>query len=176
MIRAEGGILGLFGGAWIRLLAVVARVAPGAESVRPALHRWRGAHIGAGVHIGTDVLLETSKPHLVWIGDDVAIGIRTTVIAHFRGSVPVDTSGEPRISVRIEDHAFVGPGSIVLPNVTIGQGAVVAAGSVVTRSVPPLTMVQGNPAQPVAKCGVPLGVKTPIREFYKRLKPIRPDS
>jgi acetyltransferase-like isoleucine patch superfamily enzyme len=74
--------------------------------------------------------------------------------------------------VRIEDKAFVGPGAIILPNVTIGYGAVVAAGSVVTKSVPPMTMVQGNPAEPVGYCGVPLGVKTPAAEFLRKLRPL----
>ena len=41
----------------------------------------------------------------------------------------------------------------MLPNVVIGRGSVVAAGSVVTTSVPPMTLVQGNPAKPVAQVG-----------------------
>jgi acetyltransferase-like isoleucine patch superfamily enzyme len=76
------------------------------------------------------------------------------------------------VSVRIEDDVFIGPGAIILPNVTIGHGAVVHAGSVVTRSVPPLTMVRGNPAEPVARCGVPLGRSTPLRQFYRQLQPL----
>ena len=54
-----------------------------------------------------------------------------------------------------------------MPNVTIGAGAVVAAGQVApsTRSVAPLTMVQGNPAKPIARCGIPLGLDTPVKEF-----------
>src|SRR5947208_178853 len=74
------------------------------------------------------------------------------------------------------DDAFLGPGVIIMPNVTIGAGAVVAAGSVVTRSVAPLTMVQGNPAKPIARCGIPLGLDTPIKEFYRRLTPIAPPA
>jgi serine acetyltransferase len=50
---------------------------------------------------------------------------------------------------------------------------VVTAGSVVTSSVPPLTMVQGNPARPVARCGIPLSLRTPPGEFYRRLQPLR---
>ena len=61
---------------------------------------------------------------------------------------------------------------IILPNVVIGRGAVVAAGSVVTRSVPPMTVVQGNPAVPVAQCGVPLGPDVTQKEFSRRLKPL----
>jgi acetyltransferase-like isoleucine patch superfamily enzyme len=158
-------------GARNRLLQGVARYAPGGESLRVRLHRLRGVSIGEGTFIGTDALIETSYPYLVVIGNDVAIGIRTIIIAHFRGPVPRD-----RPTVRIEDEVFVGPGVIVLPNVTIGYGAVVTAGSVVTRSVPPLTMVQGNPAKPVGRCGVPLGMKTPLSEFYRRLRPLVDDD
>ncbi len=160
-----------------RFLQIIARFAPGATTLRPKLHRWRGVRIGEGVFIGTDALLETSRPHLVEIGDGVAIGIRATIIAHFRASTKADRAGdEKKVSVRIQDDVFIGPGVIILPNVTIGHGAVVTAGSVVSRSVPPLTMVSGNPAKPMARCGVPLGMKTPLKEFYRKLKPIRGDE
>jgi acetyltransferase-like isoleucine patch superfamily enzyme len=58
-----------------------------------------------------------------------------------------------------------------LPNVTIGIGAVVSAGSVVSRSVPPHTFVRGNPAVPIAHCGVSLAGGTPYEEFVRNLKP-----
>jgi acetyltransferase-like isoleucine patch superfamily enzyme len=160
-------------GARNRLLQVVALYAPGAQTLRPRLHRMRGVTVGSGVFIGTDAIIETSQPHLVSIGDGAAIGIRSTIIAHFREST---RAGGDAISVRIEEDAFIGPGVIILPNVTIGRGAVVNAGSVVTRSVPPLTMVQGNPATPVARCGVALGLKTPLKEFYRQLTPITPKA
>jgi acetyltransferase-like isoleucine patch superfamily enzyme len=155
-------------GAWKRCLQVLALYAPGASTLRVRLHRMRGVRIGERVFIGTDVLLETSHPEMVAIGDGVDIGARAMVIAHQQGETTRDG-----ITVRIEDDAFVGPGALILPHVTIGRGAVVHAGSVVTRSVPPLTMVRGNPAEPVARCGVPLGRSTPLREFYKQLEPLR---
>jgi acetyltransferase-like isoleucine patch superfamily enzyme len=158
----------LLSGARKRVLQVLALYGPGAETLRVRLHRLRGVAIGEGVFIGTDVLLETSHPEMVSIGNRVDIGARTTIIAHQQGE-----DQREGVSVRIEDDAFVGPGSLLLPHVTIGQGAVVSAGSVVTRSVPPLTMVRGNPAAPVARCGLPLGRHTPLREFYRALQPIR---
>jgi acetyltransferase-like isoleucine patch superfamily enzyme len=151
-----------------RLLAMAANVAPGAKNLRVTLHRWRGVRIGEKCFIGAEALIETSYPWLVWIGDNVSIGIRTTIIAHFRGT----TKGK-NVSVRIEDDVFIGPGVIILPNVTIGRGAVVNAGSVVTKSIPPMTMVQGNPAVPIATCGVPLILSTPLKEFYSKLRPIK---
>ena len=61
---------------------------------------------------------------------------------------------------------------IVLPNVSIGDGSVVTAGSVVPQSVPPMTLVQGNPAIPVARCGVPLTRETTLKEFTRKLMPL----
>jgi acetyltransferase-like isoleucine patch superfamily enzyme len=157
-----------------RFLQLLALYAPGATSVRVWLHRRRGVAIGRGTFIGTDAIIETARPELVFIGDEVTISIRAIVIAHFRDTTRAERGeGGERYSVRIEDEAFVGPGAIVLPGVTIGRGAVVAAGSVVTNSVPPLTLVQGNPARPVARCGIPLAVTTSARDFYRSLTPIR---
>jgi acetyltransferase-like isoleucine patch superfamily enzyme len=155
-------------GAKRRLLALAALYGPGAETTRVRMHRARGVKIGAGCFIGTDVILETAFPHLIEIGDGVDIGMRTTVVAHQQGEVAEE--GVP--SVVIGDDVFIGPGSILLPHVTIGDGAVVTAGSVVTTSVPPLTMVRGNPAQVVATCKRPLGRTVPLREFYRGLKPV----
>ena len=109
------------------------------------------------------MILETACPDLITIEDRAWIGIRTIVIAHFR---------ELNEGVKIESDAFVGPGVIVLPNVVIGRGAVVAAGSVVTRSVSPMTVVQGNPAVPVARCGVPLRPDVTQKEFSRQLRPV----
>jgi acetyltransferase-like isoleucine patch superfamily enzyme len=156
------------GGARKRVLQLLALYGPGADdSLRVRLHRLRGVTIGDGVFIGTDVLIETSHPEMVSIGNGVDIGARTMIVAHQQGE-----SQREGISVRIEDDAFIGPGAILLPHVTIGRGAVVNAGSVVTKSVPPLTMVRGNPAEPVARCGVALGRSTPLRDFYRQLQPI----
>jgi len=146
-----------------RVLQLFARIAPGARSLRVLLHRWRGVKIGKGVWIGYDAIIETSCPHLVEIQDGAAIGIRATIIAHFHESK----------GVVIEQDAVLGPGVIVLPNVRIGKGAVVTAGSVVTQSVPPMTVVQGNPATPVAKIGIPLKMNISLRTWVKALKPVR---
>ena len=147
-----------------RVLQHLARILPGARTLRVALHRARGVRIGKDVWIGYDVILETSQPALIIIEEGSSIGMRATVIAHFK-----ETRG-----VKIEREAFVGPGAIILPNVVIGYGAVVTAGSVVTRSVPPMTVVQGNPAIPIATCGIPLGPDVTIKEFSRCLKVTSP--
>jgi acetyltransferase-like isoleucine patch superfamily enzyme len=145
-----------------RILQLLAFNAPGAKSLRVGLHRWRGVKIGQDVWIGYQVLLDTSRPDLISIGDNVIISVRATLIAHFRG---------PQ-GITIENDVFIGPGAIILPNVTIGSGAVVTAGSVVTSSVRPMTVVQGNPARPIALCRVTLGEKTTMEQFLRSLRPL----
>lgn len=157
---AEGTLSGIRN----RILQYIARNAPGALSWRPRLHRWRGVNIGKNVWIGYDAIIETSYPHLVTIKDGATIGIRALIIAHFRG---LDKG------VVIEEEAFLGPGTIILPNVVVGRGAVVAAGSVVTASVPPMTLVQGNPARPVAKVGIPPSMEVSFQQFAASLRPLR---
>jgi acetyltransferase-like isoleucine patch superfamily enzyme len=144
---------------------------PGGHNLRLLLNRARGVKIGKDVFISFNVVLETGFPHLVTIDDGAFIGIGAIVIAHFQ-----DHLQEPEGVVRIGKRAFIGPGVIILPNVEIGDGAVVTAGSVVTKSVPAMTMVQGNPAVPIARCGVPLWPDTPLKEFSSRLIPILPNK
>ena len=163
-----------------RLLQTVALYAPGGDSTRVWLHRQRGVDIGDGTWVGLGALIEPGFPHRVVIGKRVAIGIRTTIIGHFEHKGIDRRTGEPfepnEVSVRIEDDVFIGPGVVILPDVTIGYGSVVTAGSVVARHVPPLTMVQGNPARPIARSSIPLGLYTPLHEYYRQLKPIRARS
>src|SRR5947207_4359391 len=146
-----------------RILQILARIAPGALAVRVRLNRWRGVHIGKDGWIGYDAIIETSHPHLVTIRYRSAVGIRSTIIAHNR----------EQQGVVIEEDAVLGPGVIVLPNVTIGRGAIVTAGSVVMKSVPPKTMVQGNPAQPIATVEIPLGFDVSVKQFAKGLRPTK---
>lgn len=155
---------GVLSGLKNRVLQHIARFAPGALSLRPRLHRWRGVKIGNNVWIGYDAIIETSYPHMVTIREGATIGIRALIIAHFRG---LDKG------VVIEEDAFLGPGTIILPNVVIGRGAVVAAGSVVTTSVPPRTLVQGNPAKPIATVGIPPSMNVTFQEFSASLRPLK---
>jgi amino acid adenylation domain-containing protein len=160
---------GIFGGVKNRLLQLLARIAP--RKLRVILHRWRGVDIGSNVYIGYDAIVETSRPWLVSIGNDSGIGIRTTIIGHF-ASMEKTSLKRGNYSVIIGNKAWVGPGAVILPNVTIGDGAVVAAGSIVTTSIPAGVFAQGNPAKAIAKCGIPLADDITLDEFLKHLEPL----
>jgi serine acetyltransferase len=82
----------------------------------------------------------------VWIFDSP--GHPADPVARMAGSPPADDEVRP---VVIEDNVWIGERAIIMPGVTIGQGSLVAAGSVVTTNVPPNTMVAGNPARQLRK-------------------------
>src|SRR5436190_8750747 len=150
----------ILGGLKNRFLQQLAMSLPGGGRVRVFLHRLRGVHIGENVWIGSDALIETACPSMVRIGNGVVIGIRATILAHFQ-----ELTG-----VEIKDNVYIGACAVILPGVIIGEGAVVTAGSVVTKSVPARTVVQGNPATRVATCGIPLGLHTSRSDFMRHLR------
>lgn len=83
-------------------------------------------------------------------GDNVSIGPEATILTlghDPRSPVFADRGGD----VTIGDRAWIAYRALVLPGVTIGEGAVVGAGAVVTKDVDPYTIVAGNPARPVGK-------------------------
>lgn len=106
-----------------------------------------------GVKIGRCCFIETrnwsSEPYLVKIGDHVALTRGVSIHTHGGGRIVRKEHPDFDIfgKVVIEDWAYIGAFSQILPGVTVGEGALVAAGSVVTKSVAPHTVVGGNPAR-----------------------------
>jgi acetyltransferase-like isoleucine patch superfamily enzyme len=151
----------------IRFLGVLAKVAPGAEGLRPMLHRMRGVQIGSRVFIGEDVILETEYPECIEIQENVALSIRAVIIAHTRGPG----------KVVLEKNSFIGPNVVVVCPVgrtlTIGAGAVVSAGAVVTRSVPPKSMIAPPPSRTVATLEVPLTRDVSMEDFLAGMKMVK---
>ena len=99
------------------------------------------SQIGANSHIG---------PY-VTIGNDVVMGpdvvIMTTAHAFEDPSIPVRLQGSlPIRPVIIADDVWIGTRAVILPGIEIGKGAIIGAGSVVTRNVAPYAIVGGNPA------------------------------
>lgn len=152
-----------------RILHLIARFGPGLSTVRPFLHRLRGVRIEGTVFIAEEVFLENEYPELIELHDGAQLNFRSMVICHFRGVG----------KVIIEKNAWVGPGCIVAvqpgKTLTIGEGSLVAAGSVVLRDIPSFTFVGGVPAKPIAKITVPMTVTTPYHVFKEGLVPLPRD-
>ena len=106
-----------------------------------------------GVKIGEHCLIATrlwsSEPYLITIGNNVQVTQDVSFFTHggglvIRGIAPdYDSFGK----ITIEDNVYIGAHSLIMPGVTIGNGSLVAAGSVVTKSVPSGVVVGGNPAR-----------------------------
>lgn len=109
----------------------------------------RNLTLGDDVDLAHGVLITTAGG--VKIGDRTMIGYRAQILSanHVIPPKPqrLYDAGDIYAAVDIKNDAWIGGSSIILPGVTIGEGAVVAAGSVVTKDVPPYTIVAGCPAR-----------------------------
>ncbi|WP_119066655.1 sugar O-acetyltransferase [Rubrobacter indicoceani] len=87
----------------------------------------------------------------ITIGSDVQIGTNVQLLTptHPTEPEPRRAKWEAALPVTIEDNVWLGGGAIVVPGVTVGENSVVGAGSVVTKNVPPNTLVVGSPARVV---------------------------
>lgn len=121
-------------------------------------------HLGA--KIGVNCLINTrfwpTESYLITVGNNVQITRGVSIYTHGGGNAirrehpDFDVFGR----VVIKDWAYIGAFSQIMPGVTIGEGALIAAGSVVTKSVAPHTVVGGNPARVICT----------TEEYYQRNK------
>ena len=143
--------------------------------VRRFFYRLFGVKIGAGSTI--HMMARIYDPRHITIGTDTIIGERATLdgrkqLENSNGGLEigshVDIASEVMLwtsqhdtsdpdfkaieeNVIIKDYVFIGPRTIVLPGVTIGTGAIVGAGSVVTKDVPDFALVAGIPAKQIGE-------------------------
>ena len=142
-----------------KLFKAIAKMAVGYK-LRIWLLRKCNYHIGEEVFIGEDLIivddLEENSTNLV-IEDRVAISPRVTLVLY---AVPnwsriIDFVSWKKGNIFIEKDAWIGTGSVILPDVRIGEGAVVGANSLVRKDVPPYTVVGGVPAKELGTVSVP---------------------
>ena len=131
----------------------------------PVTHKWPtywwrkcGYSIGENASIGPDCLIWAWHHHdtdNIVIEEDVSIGPRVMIITRTHPITQIETYDKTKSSIGtkvvIKRGAWIGAGAIILPNVTIGERAVVGAGAVVTKDVPPYTVVAGVPAKEIKK-------------------------
>ncbi len=126
-------------------------------SFGPRQTREDGARIGRNTRINRKCTLDVRSG--LTIGNNVSISTEVMILA---GSHDINDPqfGQVPGRIVIEDHVWIGARAIVLPNVTVGRGAVIAAGSVVTKDVEPLTIVAGVPAKQI-------GLRDPRATVYE---------
>lgn len=113
----------------------------------------------AGLVIARDCKMQNlpnfgSEPYLITIGSHVAFAMDVTFITHDGGTYVFRHEEKYKNVIKygritIQDNCVIGQRVIILPGVTIGPNSVVAAGSVVSRNIPPGVLAAGNPAKPV---------------------------
>lgn len=142
-----------------KLLKLIAKQLPG-NGLRKRLLRMCGYVIGKDVYIGEDFIIVDDLgdgQFNLSIGDRVAISPRVTFVLHTQ---PNESRIAPYVnshkgSITIDADAWIGTGAVILPGLTIGEGAVVGANSVVTKNVAPYTIVGGAPAHKIKEVIVP---------------------
>jgi acetyltransferase-like isoleucine patch superfamily enzyme len=133
---------------------------------RPWLLRWAGAKVGHAVavmpriqvtsgqlSIGKGVFINTDCRFAcgggITIGDHCQISARVSFETISHQLLPVMDGKRPSHSapIVVENNVWIGSGAILLPGITVGEGAVIAAGAVVTKDVRPFTVIGGVPAR-----------------------------
>jgi len=142
-------------------------MAPGGGSIRPWIHRLRGTKIGRNVWISQFVYIDELHPEDVSIGDNCTVGMRTSIISHFYWGPRRKGHGG---KIVIDKDVFIGPHCVILPNVTIGEGAVIKAGTVVSRNVPPHAFWGTPNPGALGVATVPLTFENGYRDFLKGIR------
>lgn len=131
-----------------------------------SIHRWcHFFHIGKlaigdNSTINFGCILDNRRG--IYIGNNVGIAHYTKIytLGHDINDPKFRTKGKP---VYINDNSFIFSNSLIMPGVTIGEGAIILAGSVVTKNVEPWTVVGGNPAKKVKDRKVSINYKSSYR-------------
>jgi|SRR6266487_4360297 len=142
---------------WGWFLAGLAKRVP-TSGLAVRLQRRRGVRIGEHVYLGPGVEIDFLYPHLITLENNVSIGMHTMIFAHANptSSILLKKTLYPRRTapVLIRRGVWIPPGCIILPGVTIGENAVVGAGSIVLHDVEAFTLAAGNPAKFIKKLEV----------------------
>jgi maltose O-acetyltransferase len=136
-----------------KCLHVIMRLTPG-NAIRVMILKRLGARINGPIFISQDLFInDAGRTDLLIIDKNAGIGPRVTLLLHqdFWPSPLMSLYPEQNLKIHIKEGAIICAGAIVLPGVTIGECALVAAGAVVTRDVPAYTVVGGVPAKELKK-------------------------
>ena len=125
------------------------------RKIRPWVLKKVGCHVGKGCFIGDNVRIDTGHSDMITLEDGVSVAGGTRLLCHQRdfSDYYVGTDymklGYIVKPIVLKKGCLVGMESFVMPGVTIGEGAIVGAGSLVTKDVPAWTIATGRPAKVV---------------------------
>ncbi|MFD0957925.1 acyltransferase [Paenibacillus chungangensis] len=118
----------------------VARYCPSLPLKNWIYRRLLGMKVGEHTAFALMVMVDVFFPERITVGNNSIIGYNTTILTHEY------LTNEYRLGdVVIGDHVMIGANTTILPGVTIGDHAVVSAGALIHKDVPPYTFVGGNP-------------------------------
>ncbi len=108
-----------------------------------------GVKIADGCHISQWTKLDPILPNFITFEEDSGTGVDAMILTH--NLMTTDKFTFRFGPVLMKAHSRVGARAVVLPGVEIGEHSIVGAGSIVTKNVPPYTIVAGNPARPIKR-------------------------
>jgi maltose O-acetyltransferase len=108
---------------------------------------YKNLHIGNNAMINLGCLFDLGAP--IQLGDNVALGHYVSILttSHLQGPPDFRAGSIYALPVNIERGAWIGTHTTILPGVTIGSGAIVAAGALVTKNIPANSLAGGIPAR-----------------------------
>jgi len=111
--------------------------------------------VGDNISVNHNVIIGAAEKGRIAIGNDVLIGpnvvIRASDHVFSDSSSPIREQGHDGGVITIEDDVWIASNVVITKNVRIGRGAVVAAGSVITKDIPSMTVCAGIPAEPISQ-------------------------
>ena len=123
--------------------------------IRPWVLKKVGCHVGKGCFIGDTVKIDTGHADMITLEDSVSIAGGTRLLCHQRDFADYFVGsdymklGYTIKPIILKKGCLIGMESFILPGVTVGEGAIVGAGSLVTKDIPAWTVATGRPARVV---------------------------
>ena len=121
------------------------------KSIRVFFHKLRGVNIGKNVEIGYFCIIGNVNPKKITIKDNAVVTARVTILEHDNAYYYTGFGEVNYGEVIVGEGSFIGIGTVILPNINIGAKSIIAANSVVTRSIDAYTVNGGIPCHFIKK-------------------------